>query len=345
MKIAIINNCSPFVRGGAELLAEGLRDKLLEAGHRATLIRVPFRWEPPVAILRSLLTCRLLRISNADRVVALKFPVYCVDHSHKRVWLLHQFRQAYDLWGTPLQGIPNTAEGLAVRNAVIRADNLWLRSAERIYTNSPITRERLMRFNSIEAEVLYPPLPSSELLRCEEYGDFVFYPSRMNAAKRQLLAVQAMKYVTTGARLVLAGPPDNSTDLLQIERTIQELDVTKRVVVYGRFISEQEKAEMMNRSLACVYVPYQEDSYGFVSLEAYHARKPVITCTDSGGVRVLVREEETGRVVPPEPRALAAAIDRFYLRRDEARAMGEAGWSLVQSLDISWERVIGVLTE
>lgn len=345
MRIAVVNNCFPFVWGGAEYLADSLRDKLAEAGHDAIIIRVPFRWDSPTKILESMLTARLLRFPNVDLVIALKFPAYCVDHPNKRVWLLHQFRQIYELWGTPMQGLPNSAESLAVREAIIRADSLWLGSVQKLYCNSPVTRERLLRYNGISAEVLYPPLSHPEQFGCEEYGDYVFFPGRMNAMKRQLLAVEAMKHTSTDVRLVLAGPADSPDDLRQIEQAVHKHGVSSRVAIIGRFISEQEKADLFSRALACVYIPFDEDSYGYVCLESYHSRKAVITCSDSGGILILVRDGETGLIAPPAPQALAEAFDRLYERRTEAQAMGEAGWRLVQSLDINWERVIHALVE
>jgi glycosyltransferase involved in cell wall biosynthesis len=101
----------------------------------------------------------------------------------------------------------------------------------------------------------------------------------------------------------------------------------------------------MNRALACLYIPYDEDSYGFVTLESYSAAKPVITCTDSGGTLTLVRNEETGLVVDPQPHLLAEAMDRLYRDRSEARRMGEAGMRLAQSMQINWQRVVEVLAE
>src|SRR6185369_16591872 len=101
MKVAILNNCIPFVKGGAEHLAEALRMKLIEHGHEAALIRIPFQWNPAERIVEHLLACRLIKLSGVDRVIGLKFPAYHVPHDNKVLWLLHQFRQAYDLWGTP----------------------------------------------------------------------------------------------------------------------------------------------------------------------------------------------------------------------------------------------------
>src|SRR5882724_8744385 len=118
MKVAVVTNCVPFLTGGAEHLARALTRKLAQAGHEALLVRIPFRWEPPEKILESMLACRLLRLPNVDRVVALKFPAYYIPHPNKVLWLLHQFRQAYDLWDTDLQSLPDSREGLEIRRLI-----------------------------------------------------------------------------------------------------------------------------------------------------------------------------------------------------------------------------------
>jgi len=344
MKLAVLNNCVPFISGGAEHLAEALTWKLREYGHEATLFRIPFRWEPPAKIIESMLACRLLRLPNVDRVIALKFPAYLVPHSHKTLWLLHQFRQAYDLWGTPFQSIPDSAEGRQIRQVILETDNRYLREARKIFTNSQVTSDRLKRYNGIESEVLFPPLADSRHFYCADYGDYIFFPGRITASKRQLLAVEAMKYVKTDVRLVIAGQHEAAADLAQIEAVIRQNRLARRVEVIPRFISEQEKADLFSRALACAYLPYDEDSYGYVTLEAYHARKPVITCTDSGGVAMLVKHGETGFAIPPEPPAIAAAMDALFEDRQAARRMGEAGIELLRSLKIGWDWVIEALT-
>ena len=39
------------------------------------------------------------------------------------------------------------------------------------------------------------------------------------------------------------------------------------------WISEQEKADLMANCYAALYIPYDEDSYGYVTLEAFHSAK------------------------------------------------------------------------
>src|SRR5207248_2053009 len=78
MKISILLTHVPFVWGGAEYLAETLRGRLRARGHQAELVRVPFKWYPPSAVLDHMLACRHLRLASGDPdlVIPMKFPVY-----------------------------------------------------------------------------------------------------------------------------------------------------------------------------------------------------------------------------------------------------------------------------
>ena len=47
MKIAITTVQAPFVKGGAELLAENLKKALLQAKHEAEIVTIPFMDSTP----------------------------------------------------------------------------------------------------------------------------------------------------------------------------------------------------------------------------------------------------------------------------------------------------------
>jgi hypothetical protein len=103
VRILIATVQVPFVRGGAEVVAEGLRQAFIAEGHDAEIAAIPFKWHPPERIPEHMLACRLLDLSETsgsriDRVIGLKFPAYLVNHPNKTFWLLHQHRPAYDLW-------------------------------------------------------------------------------------------------------------------------------------------------------------------------------------------------------------------------------------------------------
>ncbi|MEZ5399830.1 MAG: glycosyltransferase family 4 protein [Bryobacteraceae bacterium] len=344
MRIAVLNNCVPFLYGGAEYLADALARKFREYGHESTVIKIPFRWDPPSSVLEQILAARLLRLPNTDLAVAFKFPAYYIPHPNKVLWLLHQFRQAYDLWGTEFQSIPDTPGGRAVRDAIVRADNAYLPEARRIFTNSKVTGDRLRKFNGIESEVLLPPLLSDAVYRGGETGDAIVALGRVNGAKRQLLLVQAMKHCRTPVRLIVAGKSESPQYAAAIQAEIRKHRLADRVEFVDRFISDEEKIGFLSGSLACAYIPYDEDSYGYVTLEACLSRKAVVTCSDSGGIEALVRPGETGLIAEPDPQALAAAFDELHSDKGRATRMGAAGEELAKSLRINWDNVIRTLT-
>ena len=84
---------------------------------------------------------------------------------------------------------------------------------------------------------------------------------------------------------------------------VDKYKLKDRVTIIDQYISQARKADLFASALGCIYIPYEEDSYGYVTLEAYHARKPVITCADSGGTDVVVLDGKTGFMVPPDPKS------------------------------------------
>ena len=107
MRIVVTHPQVPFAHGGAEVLAEQLTEELTARGHEAALVTVPFKWYPRERILTHALAWRLLDLEEVegrkiDLMIATKFPSYVARHSNKRVWLVHQLRQAYELDRTAL---------------------------------------------------------------------------------------------------------------------------------------------------------------------------------------------------------------------------------------------------
>lgn len=348
MKIAIVNNMVPFIYGGAEFLADSLCKKLNEYGHQAQVITYPFSWVPKEAIMESIMAVRLNKLCNADMVIALKFPAYYIEHPNKKLWLLHQFRQAYDLHGTEYGMFDdNNPEDVAIRQSIINMDNMMLRPLEgKIFTNSHVVSERLYKFNGIESEVLYPPLMDASLYKItNEYGDYIFYPSRVNYSKRQHMAVEAMRYTKSGVKLIIAGKGDAPSDEELIFELIEKYQLQDKVTYLNRFITEQEKVDLFQSALGGIYIPYDEDSYGYVTLEGFQAGKAMISCTDAGGTDVVVKDGITGYMTEPTPQALAEAMDKLYMNKKNAIAMGMNGLPLLEELGITWDHVIRRLTE
>src|SRR5512141_1258694 len=185
----------PFSSGGAERHAAGLVRELAAHGHDAELVRLPFKWYPRAEILTSALAWRLLDVSEADGkrvdlVIPMKFPSYLVRHPNKVVWLIHQFRQAYDRFGTSQSDFTASPEDTRWRELIAEADATGLGGARKVFTNAKNTADRLMRFNGIEAEALYHPPPLAGRYRDDGLGRYALVVGRLDPWKRMDLAIE-----------------------------------------------------------------------------------------------------------------------------------------------------------
>ncbi len=342
MRIVVATTFTPLIEGGGEKLADELVSTLRDRGHEVEPIRLPFMSDP-AHMLEQMLAVRLTDVSDhGELMICLRTPSYLLRHPNKVIWFLHHHRGAYDLWGTPMQDIQPGPDAERLRAAFIAADNTAFAEARRIYGISRTVRDRIKSFNGFPAGTLYPPLLHPEHFRCEPPRDYVFFPSRIAGNKRQKLAIEAMQHVHSGARLVIAGPYDTEGQFVELEQMIDQHGLRDRVELIGRYITETEKADLIARSLALVYVPFKED-YGYVTLEGFHASKPVITCSDSGGPTELVRHEVNGLIAEPSPQALAAAIDRLAGDGELTQTLGRAAGRQPDELGISWDKVVETL--
>ena len=108
-------------------------------------------------------------------------------------------------------------------------------------------------------------------------------------------------------------------------------------------VSDPEKARLLAHAFAVLYLPVDEDSYGYVTLEAFHSSKPVITFTDSGGTNVLVVDGLNGLALEPSPVALAEGMERLWADRAGTREMGAAAYQTLARKQIYWEHVLDTL--
>ena len=89
--------------------------------------------------------------------------------------------------------------------------------------------------------------------------------------------------------------------------------------------------ERLYRDCTLLVAPSLYESFGLIYLEAMRWGKPVIGCR-SGGVAEVVRDGETGLLVPPgDPEALLDAIDRLLDDRELCRRLGENGRRLIET--------------
>jgi len=343
--ILICTTQVPFTKGGAEAHVEGLRRALIEAGYHAEVVALPFKWYPPAEIMRGAMAWRMLDLSAAngqpvDLIIGMKFPAYLVAHQRKVLWILHQHRSAYNLWGTPFDDLSTYPEGVRIREWIKHCDERFIPEAKRVFANSRTVAARLKHYNNIDSEPLYHPPPLANRLRTGEQGDYVFYPSRLEPQKRQELLIEAMRLVRTPVKVILAG---SSGDSKRCEGLVKQYKVSDRVALHG-FVSDEEMIELYANALAVSYLPFDED-YGYVTLEGMLAGKPVVVTSDSGGAMELIDHGVEGLVAEPTPQAIAESLDQLYSDPTKAQKMGERGREKLTAMNLSWEHVVKRLIE
>jgi len=344
MKIALVSSYVPFVEGGARFIVEWLQDELVNHGHQVERFYLPFI-DVSDDMFDQIAAYRLMDLTQAcDRLIAFRPPSYVIRHPNKVLWFIHHIRVFYDLWDSPYRPMPDSPDARAIRQALFDLDTVAIGEAQKVFTNSQVVANRLKRFNAIDARPLYPPILHPERFRNDGYGDEIVAITRIEPHKRPQLLVEAMRYVRTPVKLRICGQSSNPAYAKDINRLIDRIGARDRVIFEDRWISEQEKVEYLAGALAVAYLPIDEDSYGYPSLEAAHAGKGVMTAMDSGGVLELVEHGKNGLVCEPTAQAIAAAMDQLYSDRSTAKSMGEANAQRVKDLKIDWQTVVSALT-
>ena len=125
---------------------------------------------------------------------------------------------------------------------------------------------------------------------------------RLEPVKRADLAIRAMTHCASRSA------PDRSPARARSARRSSAWQRSRasatRVTFAGALDGPSSRRALRGRA-GVVYAPFDED-YGYVTLEAFLAEKPVITATDSGGTLEFVMTARTASSCAPDPEAIGA---------------------------------------
>ena len=336
MRALVVTSDVPLVEGGHRVIARSLVRALHDLDHAAEVLTTPQNrfGRQLSAYLATWLTDVGVTGDGqpVDVVISLRFPSYAVRHPRHVVWLNHRMREYYDLWDSFRAdlGLRGRLVERLRRLALHGLDRRFLGGSRKGFAQSQTIRSRLARWGGIKAEVLYPPAPQRPY-RCDGYDGAVLSVARLQPLKRNALLLRAVAE-TPGLSARIAGEGPEAARLRGLSGKLQ---ISDRV----RFLGRLSEAELVDEYARCSAVWYgaQAEDYGLVTLEAYSASKPVITCVDSGGPAELVVNGETGFVVQPESAAVAAALQQVT-GPEVAAVLGDAGLAVAQQH--SWEGAV-----
>ena len=321
------------VIGGAEKFHQGLTNALNTNGLKADLINIISDEKDFNSIKKSYLKFYDLDLTQYDGIITTKAPGYAVRHKNNITYLQHTMRVFYDMFEVEFK--QPSEELKRQRHFIQKIDTLALQypRTKKIFVIGNEVKNRLLKFNNLQSEVLYQAL-IKENYCCNNF-DYIFLPGRLHRWKRVDLAINAMRHVKTPIKLMIAGIGE---DMDYFKATAKGL---KNVNFLGR-VTDDEIIKLYSNSLAVAFVPIRED-FGLITLEAFKSKKPVVTCVDSGEPTYIVNEDSSGFICNPNPEDLADRFDRLYHNKDHARIMGENGFESIRH--ISWETTAKKLIE
>jgi glycosyltransferase involved in cell wall biosynthesis len=329
MKIAVIAVASKTgEKGGAERFYEGLVNALRISGVDTDLVNVISDESNFEAIEETLLRFYDLDMMNYDGVISTKAPAYLIRHPNHVCYLQHTMRVFYDMFDFEF---PKPSQKLLKqREMIIKLDTAALQypRTKKVFVIGNEVRNRLLKFNGIDSEVLYQATLNNNF-RSGLYTNYIFMPGRLHRWKRVDLVIDAMKYITKPVTLKIAGTGEDEAQFKYLAKN------DARIVFCGR-ISDQEMIDLYADAFVVPFVPIRED-FGLITLEAFHSGKPVITCVDSGEPTYIVKDGVSGFICEPNPKAIAKKIEYLYDNLETARKMGENGRESIKH--ITWENV------
>lgn len=303
-----------------------------------------------------------LDVRRFDLVVSTQSPSFAVRHPRHVSVFYHHHRVYYDLEAVYLQAgfAPDETVHREAGKLVRELDQPCLEQVGWFLAGSRTVADRLIRFNGLSnASVFHaglivgeerPPASSPGTGAVLSVGRHEF-PKRTElvVAAAHLLPGLAVTLVGSGGREAWAKALDHrlaSTGADPAALTDAETwcntgrgaaavpdDHRSNVEFAGR-VSDDDLAQRF-ADAPCVVAPAYQEDYGLTAIEAMAQGKPVIVCTDGGGLTELVDHEQTGLVVEPTPTAIAEAIERLTTDRDLAAELGANGRR--RAAELSWE--------
>ncbi|MFW2382093.1 MAG: glycosyltransferase [Acidimicrobiales bacterium] len=314
-----------------------------------------------------------LDLARFDSVCATQPPTYAAPHSRVFSLFYHHHRVFYDLADEFVAaGFVDSEAHKAATEAVRTLDASAIQGTRGFLSGSQTISDRLTDFwNVTSLPYRHPNVTDLPEPRARDRaGSDILCVSRQEWPKRTELFIAAMHLtaahrsgdrpighlVGDGSRAEFVKSIDIELGLnpeaLESLRTPEDAgtlwrnmgiftkgwsrvegEPSGRVLFHGP-VSEDDRNRLYGESV-CVVAPALDEDYGLTVLEAWQQERPVIVCSDGGGLAELVTHEINGLVVEATPFAIAQAIDRLCndpvlgdaLVAGGRDALGQISWS------------------
>jgi glycosyltransferase involved in cell wall biosynthesis len=222
------------------------------------------------------------------------------------------FRYAWYEQQRALREVPAVLRPV-LRLALARArrwDHAASARVDQYIANSQLTRERIRRYYSREAEIIHPPVETHRFTPGEG-GDALLVVAELVRHKRVDVALEAARRAGVRIRVAGSGPEHEA-----LEAAYPEAEFLGR--------AGDEQIARLYANARAVIVPSMEE-FGITAVEAQAAGRPVIAPAAGGALETVI-DGETGLLAElDDPDSFARAIRHLDdLQLDPARAAANA---------------------
>ena len=310
--------------------------------------------------------------AGTDCVVSTQPPSFAVRQHPQLSIFFHHLRIYYDLSDVYVAaGFVDRDLHQRAAEVIREVDQQALAVVDGFLVASDEIAARLEDFNQVRAGVRRfrpPPILSGldrpDVPTTSAPDGPVLCVSRHEFPKRVELFVQAM-HLATGCRGVVVGTGGREAFARHLdaqfesgaldagdaepsdvwlnrgEWTLTEHAPAGRVEFVGR-VEERSLIEHYDAA-SCVVAPAYREDYGLTALEAMSFGKPVVVCSDGGGLAELVEDGVSGFVVEPHAKAIADAVERLAGDASLRRQMGAAARE--RSASFTWRRAVNAVVQ
>ncbi len=152
-----------------------------------------------------------------------------------------------------------------------------------IYANSKNVKDRLKKYLSVNAKVLYPPTELNDFVY-RSSQDYFLSTARLEEYKRVDVIIDAFKNLPEKKLVVASGG--------SLEPKLRHLAAGCPNIEFTGWTSEAKMRELVGNCAATIYVSKDED-FGMSPVESMAAGKPVIG-VDQGGIAETIIHGKTG---------------------------------------------------
>lgn len=169
----------------------------------------------------------------------------------------------------------------------------------------------------------------------------LLFAGRLDPFKGPDLLLRAAALMREKAQVVIVGgKPEDDDEIHQLRQLAADLRIAKRTHFLGA--RPQQELPMLYSAADVTVIPSCHESFGLAAVESLACGTPVVA-TRAGGLTTIIRNGETGYLVPRNPGFFAERLDALVRQPELLERMRQA--ARPSTLQYSWKHVAELVRE